>query len=167
MLHKKEERMKNMGQRLRARLEKTGLSSSQVAWSGSLGIYLAFSPFLGIQTLLVFVFSFLFRAHAGIIFTVLYTVNNPWTMIPIALFDYIVGAGFLKLGGFDLSAYDPRWMDWINRKLGSWLFPYLGIKKLSFWAYFIGGNLVAIPISIIAYPALKKMYNAWQSKVKK
>lgn len=158
--------MKNIGQRLLARLEKTGMSPSQVAWSGALGIYLALSPFLGIQTLLIFVFAFLFRAHAGIIFTVLYTVNNPWTMIPIALFDYIVGAGFCTLFGFDFSPYDPTWMAWVNRKLGSWLLPYLGIKKLSFWTYFIGGNLVAIPAMLITYPALKKMYSAWIFRVK-
>lgn len=156
--------MKNFGRRLLERVERTGLSPSKVAWSGALGIYLAFSPFLGIQTILVFIFSFIFCAHTGILFTVLYMVNNPWTMIPIALLDYVVGAGFLKLVGLDLSAYDPRWMEWVNRKLGVWLFPYLGIKKLSFWAYFIGGNLIALPLAIVSYPALKKMYKKGLAK---
>ncbi|MCL5436544.1 MAG: DUF2062 domain-containing protein [Candidatus Dependentiae bacterium] len=134
------------------------LSPRHVAWSGALGAYLAFSPFLGVQTILVFVLAFIMRANAAIAFTVLYTVNNPWTMIPIVVLDYVVGGAFLKLFGVSLCAYDPSWMGWLNDKLIPYIGPYLGVKKLCFWTYVIGGNLIAIPAACLAYPFIKKLY---------
>lgn len=134
------------------------LAPAKVAWSGALGVYLAFSPFLGIQTILVFALSFLLRANTPIVITILYSVNNPWTMIPIVVVDYAVGAWFLRIIGIDLSLYDPSWMGWVNGKLIPYIQPYLGIKKLSLWAYLIGGHIIAIPLAIVAYPLMKRLY---------
>jgi uncharacterized protein (DUF2062 family) len=150
--------MSTMTERFLKKLIEKQLSPREVAWAGALGVYLAFSPFLGIQTLLVFAFAFVLRANAAISVTVLYTVNNPWTMIPIVLLDYVVGSGFLRLLDLDLTPYDPSWMGWLNGKLIPYIGSYLGIKKLSLWAYLIGGHLIAIPLACLSYPFIKKLY---------
>lgn len=79
-------------------------------------------------------------------------------MLPILLLDYVVGSSFLRLLGLDLTQYDPTWMGWLNDKLIPYIGPYLGVKKLSLWAYLIGGHLVAIPLAAISYPFIKKLY---------
>lgn len=153
--------------RLWEKITKKGISAHQIAWSGALGIYLAFSPFLGIQTILVFVLSFIFRAKSMIVFTVLYTINNPWTMIPIAVFDYAFGNWLIySVFGLDLSPYDPAWFGWINAKLCATLCHYLGIKSLCFWSFIIGGNIIAIPAAIIAYPLFKRVAEKQIQKLK-
>lgn len=125
----------------------------RLAWSMSLGVYLAFSPYLGIQTFLVFLLAFVFSANAAVIMIVLYTVNNPWTMLPIAALDYSFGhwlsESFLQL---NLSQYDPAWMGWVNAKIGSYLTAYLGIEELCFWSFMLGGNIIAFTCAAISYP---------------
>lgn len=150
--------MPSIKERFLKKLIEKQLSPQKVAWSGAVGVYLAFSPFLGIQTILVFVLAFLLRANGPIVFTVLYTINNPWTMIPIVLLDYFVGSWFLQLIGLDLTMYDPSWMEWLNAKLIPYIGPYLGVKKLSLWTYLIGGHLIAIPLACVSYPVIKKLY---------
>lgn len=139
------------------KLVKGESSPAKLAWSTTLGIFLAFSPYLGFQTILVFVLSFLLRANSAIVFTVLYTINNPWTMIPIAALDYVFGhwltATFLQI---DLLEYNPSWMAWVNTKLAS-LTTYLGIEQLCFWCFFIGGNILAITAALLSYPFLRKL----------
>lgn len=138
-------------------IEKTGVSAQKFAWSIALGTYLAFSPFLGIQTILVFIFSFLLRANSMIVFTAVYAINNPWTMIPILLFEYMLGSWLVhSLMGLNLDAYNPWFIEWVDVRITPYLTPYIGVKKLCFWCYFIGGNIIAIPLAIAAYFAAKR-----------
>ncbi len=150
--------MNSFGKKLIDRFVKKGISPHKVAWSSSWGMYLAFSPFLGIQTILVFFVAFIFRAQAAVVFTVLYTVNNPWTMIPIVLLDYLFGTWLFKILGISMALYEPQWMGWVNAKLTPYLTPYLGIEELQLWPYLIGGNIIAISAACVTYPLIKKVY---------
>lgn len=130
---------------------------ARLAWSISLGLFVAFSPYLGIQTILLFVLAFLFRLNGAVACIVLYAINNPWTMVPIAALDYLVGRWLLEtVMGFNMEQYDPAWMGWVNQKL-SGVTAYIGIEKLCFWCYFIGGNIIALLIMVACYPFVKKM----------
>src|SRR3989339_2291563 len=60
--------MNSFGKKIIDRFVKKGVSPHKVAWSSSWGMYLAFSPFLGIQTILVFIVAFFFRAQASLVF---------------------------------------------------------------------------------------------------
>lgn len=144
--------------RLIERFQKNGVSPKKLAWSATVGTYLAFSPFLGIQTFLVFILAFVLRANTGVVFTTLYTINNPWTMIPIAIFDYAFGAWFVHtVLALDLSPFNPAWMIWLNSKIGPYLAPYLGTKTLCLWCFLIGGNIIALVIATASYPFFKKL----------
>ena len=149
--------MGKFGKKLMERLVKSEPSPGKLAWSISLGLFLAFSPYLGFQTLLVFVLSFVLRANSAVVFIVLYTVNNPWTLIPIAALDYIFGHWLTEsVLGLDLLQYNPSWMHWVNTKL-SFLTAYLGIEQLCFWCFFIGGNIIACMVALLSYPFLRKL----------
>ena len=127
----------------------------RLSCSAVLGIYLGLGPFLGIQTILAFIFARILQVNFAVVFIVLSLINNPWTMIPIAATGYSCGhwvsQSLLKV---DLTHYDPSWMTWINAKIGSHVASYLGIKKLCFWYYFIGGNILAIVAIIFIAPFL-------------
>ncbi len=138
----------NALRRLVARYGTGAISPTKLAWSCALGVYLAFSSFLGIQTLLVFVFSFLLRAQASIVFAVLYLVNNPWTMVPIFFLDYGVGVWFFKFIGVDWVALEPHWMQPVSDFLVAHLLHYVGMDRLGVLPYFVGAHIVAVPLTI-------------------
>lgn len=149
--------MKKFYNKVLDKLVKAEPSAEKLAWSITLGTYLAFSPYLGLQTPLVFVLAFLLRANYAVVFIVLYSVNNPWTMIPLAAMDYAFGHWFIEgLLHIDLSAYDPSWMWWINERIGPYILPYLGLDEFCFWCFIIGGNIIALSVSLVSYPCALK-----------
>jgi hypothetical protein len=120
----------------------------RLAASCCLGMNIALSPFLGIQTFLVFPFSWLLGLRWAGVMAITYTVNNPFTMIPIVVMNYAVGHWvFERFLGLSLSAYNPSFMAWINSKIGPCINTYLGITELSFLTYILGGLLFSFALS--------------------
>jgi uncharacterized protein (DUF2062 family) len=134
----------------------------KLAHAFCLGIFLAFSPYLGIQTLLAFLLSWVFKLNSKIVILVLYVVNNPWTMIPIMVLDYMVGQWIMNLIGIDLMPYNPSWMNWMNQKITAYLGKYLGVTELSLWNFIIGGNVIALLVSFSIYPFIKRAFIRFQ-----
>jgi uncharacterized protein (DUF2062 family) len=137
----------------------SGLTQGSWARSCSLGCFIALSPLLGIQTPILFVLSPLFKANTWLVLTIVYVINNPWTMIPIVVFDYLVGYTLLRyLNAETLLNHNPSWMQFINNKIGPYLNSYLGIQELRIWCYIIGGIVVSCVAAIIIYPLAFKSY---------
>jgi uncharacterized protein (DUF2062 family) len=135
------------------------MTPTSIARSCSLGVFMAFSPYLGIQTFLTIGFAVILRASTPIAVTLLYVINNPWTMIPIAALDFIFGRFIVTtLLGLDLTPYTPAWMEWVNVKIGSYVLSYVGIDKFCFWSYLIGGNIIALAAAAITYPLVKRAF---------
>ena len=138
-------------------------SPERRARSIALGIAIAFSPLLGIQTPVLFLLAFLLHLNSGVVFAVVYAVNNPWTMIPIIALDYAVGSFIMEtILGIDLRPYDPAWADWVTTKLAY----YLCVNKLCFWYYCIGGVLISIVLGVLTYIIIEliQQINAAQSE---
>lgn len=131
-------------------------SPQKLAMSCCLGIFIGTSSLLGIQTWVAIFLSWLFGVNALLVLAVLYIVNNPFTMAPIIVADYAIGHWIIERWmGVDLVAYNPSWMYWIDDKIGSIIYQYLGITTLCFWCYIFGGILFALLCSVPLYPFLK------------
>ncbi len=151
--------MVHFGKKVLNRILALEASPQKLARAVALGFYIAFSPFLGVQTILIFILSWIFRVKVKVVFTIVYLVNNPWSMIPIAALDYIFGQWLVeKVLGLDLLRYNPSWMEWVNKKIGYYLVSYLGIEELCFWCFMIGGNLIALMVGFIAYPCARRFF---------
>ena len=61
-----------------------------------MGIYIAFCPFVGFHTAMVFVFSWLFALNVSVVLAVSVLINNPWTMLPVYGFSYFCGDWILS-----------------------------------------------------------------------
>lgn len=125
----------------------------KLAWSASIGIFVAFSPFLGIHWLLTIIFSWLFGLNIGVMYAASHIVNNPLTMVPIYLADYTVGKAIASALGINIFAYNPLWMQWLNLKLSC-----LGIPNVSLWAFLLGGNVLGALVALAAYPLLVQLF---------
>lgn len=126
-------------------------SPRRLALATSVALYVAISPFLGLHTIMLVVAGWLFKLNIPVLIMVSYTVNNPWTMVPLMAGGYYVGYkilhGFL---GLSVAALNPPMMDWINQ----YIHQYVGISDVSLWAFLLGGNLVGIMVAITMFPVL-------------
>jgi uncharacterized protein (DUF2062 family) len=67
----------------------------RTALAFSIGVFIAFSPFLGLHTIIATVIAFVFRFNKAAIYTGTF-VNNPFlTLVPIIVASYAVGAFIL------------------------------------------------------------------------
>ena len=117
----------------------------RIALAFSLGVFLAFSPFLGFHTLLGVLFSLLFGLNRAALLLGVF-VNNPWTLVPI----YAAGTW---LGGL-LVGFPPQtslrgfsWHELLSsgfwlELIGQWHF----LKTL-----FLGSLVLSVIAAVFAY----------------
>jgi uncharacterized protein (DUF2062 family) len=135
----------------------------RTALAFSVGVFIAFSPFLGLHTLTATALAFLFRFNKVAIYTGTF-VNNPFlTLVPIILASYAVGAFLtgrplaLPPGGLELLS-DPH------------LFTADYWRALSerFWGlllpFALGGMVLSVVCSLAAYPVTLKLLRANQRR---
>src|SRR5882724_438481 len=135
----------------------------RTALAFSIGIFIAFSPFLGLHTILSTVIAFLFRFNKIAIYTGTF-VNNPLlTLVPIIIGSYGVGALILgrPLGipaeGVELLK-DPHIFsgEYYHRIfVQSWdlVVPFA-----------VGGMVLSIVCSLLAYPLTLRALRVYRSR---
>ena len=123
----------------------------RTALAFSVGVFIAFSPFLGLHTITATVLAFAFRFNKIAIYTGTF-VNNPFlTLVPIILASYAVGALVLgrplALPAESLEILKnphlltSEWWGRLFRSSGDVLIPYV-----------IGGLVLSVICSLVAYP---------------
>lgn len=129
-------------------------SSSRLALSVSMGVFIAFSPYLFFHTIMIFLFSWLCGLNVMVTFGVTYAINNPWTMVFVYAADYLAGDFVLNLIGFCPMMLNPSWMEVINQPLRT----HTGVEGIAFWSFMLGGNLLGLLFSVMLYPIVKRLY---------
>ncbi len=137
----------------------------RTALAFSIGVFIAFSPFLGLHTIIATVLAFLFRFNKIAIYTGTF-VNNPFlTLVPIILGSYAVGA-FLMGRPFTLPPErlallkEPHLLTsdyWRSLFDHSWdvLVPFA-----------VGGLLLSVVCSLAAYPLTLYLLRAHRRRKK-
>jgi len=109
----------------------------KLAFAFSLGIFIAFSPWLGLHILSCILFAWLFRVSKFVVLTASFA-NNPWTIVPIYAFCLWFG---IKITGSNASVPEIAWKEIGIRELFVVLQPFL-------WP-FIAGTLVTGAIAAL------------------
>ena len=123
----------------------------RTALAFSIGIFIAFSPFLGLHTIMATVIAFAFRFNKIAIYTGTF-INNPiLTLVPIIILSYAVGAFFL---GRPLSIPDEGVELLKNPELFSRdYYRRLFVQSWSIvWPFAVGGTVLSVVCSLGAYP---------------
>lgn len=127
----------------------------RLAQAASLGVYIALSPFFGLHTIMHIVFGWLFNFNIPLLLCIGYTVNNPWTMVPLYTAGYKVGVWILYYCAPSvLYQSNPLWMQSLNEQLSY----YTGSTYISLWAFVVGGNVLGVIGALITYPLFKKVF---------
>ncbi|HYJ86264.1 MAG TPA: DUF2062 domain-containing protein [Pyrinomonadaceae bacterium] len=123
----------------------------RTALAFSIGVFIAFSPFLGLHTILATTIAFLFRFNKVAIYAGTF-INNPFlTLVPIIIASYAIGAFILNRPlripseGIDLLRNPHLLTADYYRQLfrESWQIV---------WPFTIGASVLSVVCSLIAYP---------------
>jgi uncharacterized protein (DUF2062 family) len=128
----------------------------RTALAFSVGIFIAFSPFLGLHTIIATALAFLFRFNKVAIYTGTF-INNPFlTLVPIIIASYTIGAivmgrplalpeeglALLREPHLLTSSY---WRE-LSRHVWDILLPFS-----------IGGMVLSVVCSLVAYPVTLRL----------
>ena len=131
----------------------------RTALAFSIGVFIAFSPFLGLHTIMATLVAFLFRFNKIAVYAGTF-INNPFlTLVPIIIASYAVGA--LILGrpvripdaGIELLKHPHLLTGDYYRRLfrESWEIV---------WPFSIGSMILSVVCSLIAYPVTSALLRA-------
>jgi len=130
-------------------------SITVLAASCALGGYVAFSPYLGMHTLMVVLFSWLFSLNFFVMLAASTIINNPWTMLPVYSSGYFIGELILgRWCGIDTMACNPSWVSSINTLVST----HIGLQGVAFWSFMLGGNLLGLLVAAMLYPTMKIVF---------
>src|SRR5919107_3047635 len=123
----------------------------RTALAFAVGVFIAFSPFLGLHTIAATALALLFRFNKVAIYTGTF-VNNPFlTLVPIILASYAVGAFLLGRplglpeGGLELLR-DPH-----PFAADYWRALFEQFRALLL-PFALGGTVLSVVCSLAAYP---------------
>ncbi len=135
----------------------------RTALAFSVGVFIAFSPLLGLHTILATLCALLFRFNKVAIYAGTF-VNNPFlTLVPIILASYALGA---LVTGRPLSL--PEQSVALLRDPHLLTASYYGALWAQFWEvivpFAIGGTVLSAVCSLAAYPVTLKLLRANQRR---
>ncbi len=123
----------------------SGSSPHTLALSCAMGSYIAFSPFPGAHTIMMFIAQWLLTLNFPLLFVVT-SINNPWTMLPFFSFDYAFGYWLVhKIGGFA-----PTWHIPLEKIFGS--------GSICIVSFLVGGNILGISSALLSYPIMLMIF---------
>lgn len=144
-------------------------SSTRLTLSFCLGNFIAWAPIIPFQTPLIFILSWLLRLNTTVTFATVYIINNPITIVPIYVLDYLVGSWILNsVLGLNMVQYNPTWV----HKFSNFLSNYINIEKyfgseLCFWCLAIGGLILPLISSIILYFVMSPIFSNLVNRIHK
>jgi uncharacterized protein len=125
-------------------------SPHRIALSFGLGVFIAFSPLLGLHTAIALLIAFAFRLSRGAIIVGIY-VNNPWTIAPMYMAGTLLGCFLLGVSTEDLAHLRFDHHGWaFYKSLAHQLKPYL-------WPFVVGNTLLGSLFALLAYLVLRRV----------
>ncbi len=123
----------------------------RTALAFSVGVFIAFSPFLGLHTVAATVVAFLFRFNKIAIYSGTF-INNPFlTLIPIIVISYAVGALLLGMP-LRIPAEGVQLLREPHLFTGSYYRRLFGQSWYIVKPFLVGGMVLSVVCSALAYP---------------
>jgi uncharacterized protein (DUF2062 family) len=123
----------------------------RTALAFAIGVFIAFSPFLGLHTILATLVAFIFRFNKIAIYAGTF-INNPFlTLVPIIIASYAIGA--LLVG--EPLRISPEGIELLKEPqllTGDYYRNLVREGRQIVWPFTIGGMVLSVVCSLIAYP---------------
>ena len=135
----------------------------RTALAFSIGVFIAFSPFLGLHTIMATALAFAFRFNKIAIYTGTF-INNPFfTLVPIIIASYAVGAFVL---GRPLQLPEEGLELLTNPHIFSGdYYRRIFIESWNIvWPFSVGGMVLSVVCSVLAYPLTLRALRAYRRR---
>jgi uncharacterized protein (DUF2062 family) len=135
----------------------------RTALAFSIGVFIAFSPFLGLHTIMATFIAFVFRFNKIAIYTGTFLNNPPLTLVPIIVASYAVGALFM---GRPLGIPDEGLELLKNPHIFSGdYYRKLFVESLNILEPFaLGVMILSVVCSLVAYPLTLRALRAYRRR---
>jgi uncharacterized protein (DUF2062 family) len=138
-------------------------SAERTAMAYSIGIFLGFSPFLGLHTLLGLAVAFLFNLNRVAILLGVWS-NTPWFIVPYYTIATWVG---MRVTGFQIDKMTLRKIFQLEMNQGFMSSDFWG-RVASQWglllSFMIGSLILAACLTLIAHPLSLKWIKFYRSR---
>jgi len=135
----------------------------RTALAFAIGVFIAFSPFLGLHTIMATSVAFIFRFNKIAIFAGTF-INNPFlTLVPIIIVSYAVGAFVL---GRPLRI-PPEGIELLKEPhllTGDYYRKLFNEGWQVVWPFTVGGMVLSVICSMIAYPVTSRLLRTRQQR---
>jgi len=128
----------------------------RTALAFAIGVFIAFSPFLGLHTIMAAIIAFVFRFNKVAIFTGTFVNNRILTLVPIIIASYAVGA-FLTGQPVSLPPDSLELLKHPRITSGDYWRTLWANARLILVPFAIGGTLLSIVASLISYPLMLRV----------
>ena len=135
----------------------------RTALAFSIGVFIAFSPFLGLHTVVATLIAFLFRFNKIAIYTGTFLNNPPLTLVPIILASYAVGAFFLGRP-LKIPAEGVELLKNPHPLTGSYYRQIFVQSWYIVWPFAVGGMILSVVCSVLAYPLTLRALRAYRGR---
>jgi uncharacterized protein (DUF2062 family) len=135
----------------------------RTALAFSIGVFIAFSPFLGLHTILATFIAFLFRFNKVAIYTGTFVNNPPLTLVPIIIASYAVGA-FLTGRPLKLPPEGLELLKNPHLLTGDYYRRIFAQSLTIVIPFAIGGMVLSVVCSVIAYPLTLRALRSFRSR---
>jgi hypothetical protein len=135
----------------------------RTALAFSIGVFIAFSPFLGLHTIMATALAFAFRFNKIAIYTGTF-INNPFfTLVPIIIASYAVGAFVL---GRPLQLPEEGLELLTNPHIFSGdYYRRIFVESWNIvWPFAVGGMVLSVVCSVLAYPLTLRALRAYRRR---
>jgi len=135
----------------------------RTALAFSIGIFIAFCPFLGLHTIMATIVAFVFRFNKVAIYAGTF-INNPLlTLVPIIIGSYAVGAFLL---GRPLKIPDEGLALLKNPRIftGEYYRQIFVQSRYLVEPFALGGMVLSVVCSLVAYPITLRALRAYRSR---
>ena len=123
----------------------------RTALAFSVGVFIGFSPLLGLHTVLATVIAFLFRFNKVAIYLGTY-INNPFlTLVPIILASYAIGA-FLLGRPLRIPSQGIELLKNPHLLTGDYYRQVFTHSWHIVWPFTVGATVLSVVCSLLAYP---------------
>jgi uncharacterized protein (DUF2062 family) len=131
----------------------------RTALAFSIGVFIAFSPLLGLHTILATLVAFLFRFNKIAVYTGTF-LNNPFiTLVPIIISSYAIGA-FLLGRPLRIPAQGLALLQQPHLLTAEYYRKVFHESWYIVWPFTLGGTVLAVVCSLIAYPVTSSLLRA-------
>ena len=135
----------------------------RTALAFSIGVFIAFSPFLGLHTLLATAIAFLFRFNKVAIYSGTF-INNPFlTLVPIIIASYAIGA-FVLGQPLRIPAEGLALLKEPHLLTGDYYRKLFRESWQIVWPFSIGAMVLSVVCSLIAYPVTSWLLRSHRSR---